>query len=133
MTHGSNGGTETITHTHGSGEDDNLEINGEDDRCNGSFELIIADNGKFDDIAMQASTPTYCINITCSSSQLCANAGDTCSCPGAGSDPDTGADCTSPGFCVGSDGTSDCGSGSLTSSNITLAGSAEYQLFATHP
>jgi hypothetical protein len=51
---------ESITHDHGSGEDDELEIDAADGRCDANFELVVADSGQFDQIVLQPSTPVFC-------------------------------------------------------------------------
>jgi len=64
---------EMITHTKVSGEDDQLEINGDNGACNGSFEFVIPNGSQFDQIVIQPHTGTFCPmqgedgsgNITC--------------------------------------------------------------------
>src|SRR5438874_3032024 len=51
---------ETITHTPATGEDDSLQINGDNDACNGNFELVIPDGSQFDQIELQPHTGDFC-------------------------------------------------------------------------
>lgn len=65
---------EMITHDHGNGEDDELEIDGDNDSCNANFELVVADNGKFDQITLQPTTGPFCPD------QMVGSDGETVTC-----------------------------------------------------
>ncbi len=45
-------------------ENDSLQMNTENDACNGSFDLVIPNGNQFDYVQLNASTPDYCPDMT---------------------------------------------------------------------
>jgi hypothetical protein len=61
MTVTGSGHNEDVTNPNaGSAEDDSLQISGDNDSCNGSFDLIIPDNSQYDYVELNPTTGRFC-------------------------------------------------------------------------